>query len=61
MVPNRWRSAIMLCKKMALCVRIGVTEEELWEAVRLIKLSNNMTGPVMPSPADSASLALPVN
>jgi len=46
---------------MALLVRIGVTEEELWEAVRLIKLSNNMTGPVMPSTAASASAGVTLN
>jgi hypothetical protein len=39
----------------AVFLRIGVTEEELLEAVRLIKLSNNMTGPVMPSPATASS------
>jgi hypothetical protein len=38
-----------------------VTEEELLEAVRLIKLSNNMTGPVMPSPAASAPTATILN
>ncbi len=49
-------------KLMALAkIRIGVTEEELWEAVRLIKLSNNMTGPVMPASAASAPVGVPVN